>query len=112
MGGEILLVGLVLLLGMGAYWTMVLFPRQRDFQRRQNMARALVEGDEVITGGGVIGKVIRIDAEQGVAFVEISEGVVVRSLIAAMLERFDPEEIAKNAKMGIQKQSDELEAQP
>lgn len=100
--GEFLLVALILVLGMAAYWAMVLFPRQRDFQKRQRMARTLSAGDEVITGGGLVGKVQRIDSDAGVAYVEIADGVVVRLLTAAMLQQYDPDEIAKNAKMGQQ----------
>lgn len=96
MGSEFLLVAFLLLAGMGVYWTMVLFPRQRDFKRRQEMARSLAEGDEVITGGGLIGKVKRIDSAQGVAYVEIAEGLEVRVLTAAMIDRYDPDVIARN----------------
>ncbi len=98
---ELLLVGVILALAMGAYWAMVLFPRQRDFQKRQLMARELVEGDEIITFGGIIGKVRSIDAKMGIAEVEIADGVRVRLVIAAMVQRYDPEEIARNAQMGL-----------
>lgn len=99
---EFLVVAFVMIVGMGVYWTMVLFPRQRDFQKRQSMARSLAEGDEIITGGGLVGRVKKIDSDKGVAYVEIADGVIVRLLVAAMLERYDPEEIAKNAQMGRQ----------
>ena len=46
---EIAIVAVLLLLGMGAYWSMVIFPKQREFQKRQRFVRALAEGDEVIT---------------------------------------------------------------
>lgn len=100
--GELLFVTVLMLLGMGAYWAMVLFPRQRDFQKRQKMARSLSAGDEIITFGGIIGKVQAIDAEQGIAHVEISEGITVKMVIAAMVQRYDPEEIAQNARMGLE----------
>jgi preprotein translocase subunit YajC len=97
---EILLVGLVLLLGMAAYWSFSLMPRQREFAKRQEMARSLAEGDEVITAGGLVGKVMRIDSEMGVAYVEVAEGLQLRVLTAALLDRYDPVEIAKNAAKG------------
>lgn len=89
-------------LGLGAYWSLVLFPRQRDFQKRQKMARALVEGDEVITGGGLIGRVIRIEGDKGIAHVELADGVVVRLVTAALIQRYDPDEIAENARRGLE----------
>lgn len=101
MSGEFFLVALVLILGMGIYWTMVLMPRQRDFQKRQRVARSLAEGDEVITFGGIIGQVKSLDADKGIAYVEIGNGIVVRVVMASILDRYDPEEIARNAQMGI-----------
>lgn len=98
--GEFLFVGVVLLLVMGGYWAFILLPRQRDFVKRQNLARSLAEGDEVITAGGIVGKVRRIESEEGVAYIELAEGVEVRVVIAAMLDLYNPEELVKNAKMG------------
>ncbi|MCE2490837.1 MAG: preprotein translocase subunit YajC, partial [Anaerolineae bacterium] len=54
---EVLILAVLLLLGLGAWWSMVLFPRQRDFQKRQRFVRSLAEGDEVITAGGLVGRV-------------------------------------------------------
>jgi preprotein translocase subunit YajC len=99
---EFLFVAVILLLGMGAYWSMVLYPRQRDFQKRQRFVRTLVEGDEVITAGGIVGRVIDLEAEQGIARVELAEGVVVRMVSASLLSPFDPEELAKNARRGLE----------
>ena len=96
---EFLFVGVILLLVMGGYWSFIILPRQRDFAKRQSMARALVEGDEVITAGGIVGKVRRIESDEGVAYVEIADGLEVRVVIAAMLEIYDPQELQKNARM-------------
>lgn len=98
---EFALFGFILVLILGAWWSMVTFPKQRDFQKRQRFVRTLAYGDEVITYGGIIGKVVEIDAEQGVAHVEIADGVVVRLITAALMQPFDAEEIARNARMGL-----------
>lgn len=100
MAAEFLLVALFLTIAMGGYWVFRLMPQQREFVKRQQMARSLVEGDEVITGGGIVGQVRRIDSEKGVAIVEIADGVQIRILTAALIDRYDPEEIAKNVRMG------------
>lgn len=102
MGQEFILLGLVMVLLLGAYWSMVIFPRQRDFQKRQKFARSLAEGDEVITYAGIIGRVIRIDAALGVAHVEIAEGVQVRMLTAALIQPYDPVAIAEAAQTGLE----------
>lgn len=94
---EFALVGLLLLLGLGAYWTMVIFPRQREFQKQQRYVRSLTVGDEMITFGGIIGRVLSIDADHGTAQVEIAEGVVIRVVTASLIRPYDPEELAQSA---------------
>lgn len=91
---EIAFVGLLLLLGLSAYWSMVIFPRQREFQKQQKFVRSLQEGDEMITYGGIIGRVLRIDGDKGIAHVEIAEGIVVRVLTASLMRPYDPDELA------------------
>lgn len=98
---EFVLLALVMLLGLGAYWAMVIFPKQRDFSKRQRYVRTLAAGDEVVTYGGIIGKVLAIDAELGVAQVEIAEGVVVRLVTAALVQAYDPEVFAEAARKGL-----------
>lgn len=107
---EFVLVAFIMALGFGAYWSLILFPRQRDFKKRQEMARSLMAGDEVITAGGVVGRVQAIDSEQGIAIVEIAPEVRIRVLTAALLERYDPEEIAQNAQIGRTREQDDPNA--
>ncbi len=99
---EFALLAFVLLLALAAWWSLVTFPKQRDFSKRQEFARSLAAGDEVITYGGIIGKVLAIDAEMGVATVEIAEGVQVRLITAALMQPYDAEEIAENARKGLE----------
>jgi len=100
--GDFLLVAFLLSLGIGGYWVFILMPRQHTFIQRQKMARELKAGDEIVTGGGLVGKIQRIDADGGVAFVQIADGLQVRVLTAAILDLYDPEKIAKNAQTGQQ----------
>lgn len=105
--GEFALLAFVMLLGLGAWWSMVTFPKQRDFQKRQKFARNLAAGDEVITYGGIIGKVIAVDAERGVSVLEIADGIQIRILNAALMQAYDAEEVAENAQRGIVKEAGE-----
>ena len=102
---EFLLLGVVLILLLGAYWSMVIFPRQRAFQQRQKFARALGVGDEVVTYGGIIGHIQKVDADKGVAYVEIADGVVVRFLTASLVHSYDAEEFGKAARIGLEENS-------
>lgn len=98
---EFVLLAIVMLLGLGAYWAMVIFPKQRDFSKRQRYVSTLAQGDEVVTYGGIIGKVLDIDAEKGVALVEIADGVVVRLVTAALVQAYDPEAFAEAARKAL-----------
>jgi preprotein translocase subunit YajC len=102
---EIAILAVLLMLGMGAYWSMVIFPKQREFQKRQRFVRALAEGDEVITAGGIIGRVVDLQAETGIAYVELADGVVVRMVAASLLTPFDPEELATNVRKAIEQET-------
>ncbi|MDQ7025517.1 MAG: preprotein translocase subunit YajC [Anaerolineae bacterium] len=97
---EFIVVVFVLILGMGAYWIFMLMPKQRDFVQRQQLARTLKAGDEVITGGGLVGIVRHIDAESGIAKIEIADGLQVRVLTAAILDVYNPDEIVRNINIG------------
>lgn len=96
---EIILVGVVLALGIGAYYSLVLFPKQRDFQKRQNFVSELAPGSEVITAGGIIGVVLDVQPEDGIALVEIADGLVVRMITASLLAPFDSDELKRNVQM-------------
>jgi preprotein translocase subunit YajC len=96
---EIILVGVVLILGLGAYWSLVIYPRQRDFQKQQKYVSTLNAGDEMITFGGIIGRVVSVEPEKGVATLEVAEGVIVRVLVASLMRPYDPEELARSAEL-------------
>lgn len=98
---EFALLAVVMLLGLGAYWAMVIFPRQRDFTKRQRYVRSLSVGDEVVTYGGIIGKIITIEAERSIALVEIADGVIIRLLTVALVQPYNEEEFARAAQTGI-----------
>ena len=98
---EFVLVFAVLSLALGGYWAMVIFPKQRAFQHKQKIVRALHVGDEVVTYGGIVGMIIDIDVAAGVSIVEISDGVRIKLLTAALQQVYDPQAIAKSAARGI-----------
>lgn len=98
---EFVLVFAVLALGLGAYWVMVVFPKQREFQHKQKIVRSLHVGDEVVTYGGIVGKILDIDIDKGISYVEIADGVTIKLLTVALQHVYDPNEIAFNAQIGM-----------
>jgi preprotein translocase subunit YajC len=104
---EFALFALVALLALGAYWSLVIFPKQRDFTKRQRYVQSLDEGAEVVTYGGIIGRVVKVEAEQGVVHVEIAKGVIVRLITAAIVQPYDPEVFAQAARAGMEGEAEQ-----
>lgn len=93
---------IIMLLVLGGYWSFYVFPRQREFNKRQQYVRTLRQGDEVVTFGGMIGRVVDVDGDTGIVHVEIADGMIVRFVAASIVSEFDAEEIAQNAQQGQQ----------
>ncbi len=100
--GEIVAFSTVLLLLLGAYWSLVVFPKQRAFRNHNRYVRTLHVGDEVITFGGIIGTLSAIDSDSGVAHVKIAEGVEIKVLTAALSRPYVQEEVAHSAQIGVE----------
>ena len=65
------------LIGMFAVMYFLLIrPQQKRAKDHKNLLEALKKGDEVVTNGGVVGKVNSVD--ESFAALEIAEGVVVK----------------------------------
>ncbi len=62
----------------------LIVPQQRRMKEHQTKLGALKKGDEVVTGGGVVGKITKIDAAGDTITVEIAKGVEVTVLKATL----------------------------
>jgi preprotein translocase subunit YajC len=81
-----------LLLIFGIMYFLLIRPQQRKLKEHKAMVDALRRGDQVVTQGGIIGKVSKV-AEDGIVEVEIAEGVkvkVLRSTIATVMNKTEP----------------------
>jgi preprotein translocase subunit YajC len=71
---------------MGILWFLLIRPQQKEQQRHRDMVRNLKKGDEVVTLGGIYGKVLALTEEK--VTLRIAENVkidVERSKIARVL---------------------------
>ncbi len=98
---EFVAFSVVILLLLGAYWSLVVFPKQREFKNHNQYVRTLGPGDEVITFGGIIGTITAMDTDAGVAYVKIAEGVVIKVLTAALTRPYVPDDVALHAQVGV-----------
>lgn len=66
------------LLVLAIFWFLVLRPQQARAKQQRARLGAVKKGDQVVTGGGLLGRVTRVDDDQ--VEVEIAQGVRVRAL--------------------------------
>jgi len=90
-GGSLVGLALPLLMIVGFYF--LLIRPQRSRQRAQQALLSSIElGDEVMTTGGIFGKIVEIDEDEGVLTVEIAPGTRVRMLRNGIAQRFVEDE--------------------
>ena len=87
------LIGIVpFILMFVIFYFFLIRPQQRRMKEHRKMIENLRRGDQVVTSGGILGKVTRVLEEDEVE-VQIAEGVKVRlvkSTISAVLAKAEP----------------------
>ncbi|WP_149142448.1 preprotein translocase subunit YajC [Gemmobacter caeruleus] len=81
-----------LILIFGIMYFLMIRPQQKKMKEHRAMVEALRRGDQVLTQGGIIGKVVKVH-DDGVLEVEIAPNVVVktpRSTIAQVMNKTEP----------------------
>ena len=81
-----------LILVFGIMYFLLIRPQQKAVKEKAAMIAALRRGDQVITSGGIIGKVSKVKDDNEVE-IEIATGVtvrVVRSTISNVLNKTEP----------------------
>lgn len=71
-----------LLLIFVVFYMFLIRPQQKRMKEHQGMLSALKKGDEVITGGGIVGKVVKVSDDK--VTVEIANGVEVTAVKATL----------------------------
>jgi len=81
-----------LILIFAIMYFLLIRPQQKKLKEHQAMVEAVRRGDQVITQGGIVGKVSKVK-EDGEVEVEIAEGVkvrVIKSTIANVVSKTEP----------------------
>lgn len=74
------------------FYFFLIRPQQQKAKEQKNMLSGIRRGDRIVTGGGLIGTVSKVQGDDEV-LVDLAEGVrvrVVRSTIASVLTRSEP----------------------
>ena len=91
-GGSALASFIPLILIFAIMYFLLIRPQQKKVKEHQNMVAALRRGDQVVTQGGIIGKVTKVKEDNELEL-EIATGVkvrVVRTTIAQVLSKTEP----------------------
>jgi preprotein translocase subunit YajC len=81
------------------FYFFMIRPQQQKQKQMKSMLDALRRGDKVVTAGGIVGSIAKVDADE--VQVEIAEGVrvrVVRNTITTILSKPQPVAAKKDAK--------------
>lgn len=83
----------LLALIFGIMYFFLIRPQQKKLQEHQAMINAVRRGDQIVTQGGIIGKVTKVKEGESEIDVEIAKDVnvkVVRHTIAQVLNKTEP----------------------
>ena len=84
---------LPLILIFAIMYFLLIRPQQKKMKEHQAMVEAVRRGDQVVTQGGLIGKVSKVKEGENEIEVEIADGVkvrVIKSTIAQVLNKTEP----------------------
>ena len=92
MEGSAIAQFLPLILIFAIMYFLLIRPQQKKMKEHQAMVDAVRRGDQVVTQGGIIGKIAKVK-DDGELELEIAEGVkvrVVKATIAQVLSKTEP----------------------
>jgi preprotein translocase subunit YajC len=81
---------LLMVVMFGVFWFMLIRPQQKRQREHQDMLKNLKKGDQVVTSGGVIGKISGLTATEVV--LEIQEKVRMKLQRSAIQGKYQPSE--------------------
>ena len=73
------------LIFLALMWFLLVRPQKQRVQRQQQLVASLEVGDEVVTAGGIVGRIVALDQDE--ARIEAAPGVVLRVLRIAVNAR-------------------------
>ncbi len=85
MGGEFSSTIILMAVLFGIMYFLMIRPQQKRMQEHKAMISSIRRGDQVVTSGGILGKVTKV-IDDNEAMVEIAEGVRVRVVKATVTD--------------------------
>ncbi len=72
----------------GIFWFLIMRPQMKQQKEHRNKLSELKKGDEVLTGGGFVGKVLRVD--DNYVDIELAQGVKVKAVKSTIVDVIPP----------------------
>lgn len=82
---------------MVIFWFVLIRPQQKARRQHQEMVQSLHIGDEVITVGGLVGRVTRLPDDDGWVGFELAPGVETKLLTVGIGHRIPADEVKEAA---------------
>lgn len=79
---------LPLILIFAVFWFLIIRPQSKRMKDHKAKIDAVKRGDQVVTGGGLVGKVVKVD--ESYAEVELAPGMRVRAVKSTLTDVVDP----------------------
>lgn len=78
------------------FWFVLFRPQQKARRQQQEMLQSLQIGDEVISAGGLVGRVTRLPENDGWIGFELAPGVETKLLTVAVSHRIPAKEVQED----------------
>jgi preprotein translocase subunit YajC len=70
----------------GIMYFLLIRPQQQKMKAHREQVAATRRGDRVVTGGGLIGTIVRVDEDSDEIIVELAEGVRVHAVRSTLMD--------------------------
>ena len=90
-GADLISLFLPMLLILGVFWFFIIRPQQKKIKEHQEMLKNIRRGDTIVTSGGLVGRVVKVNGDD--LTVELAENVRVkmrRNYVAEVMVKGQP----------------------
>lgn len=71
------------------FYFLLIRPQQKKIKEHEALVGSIKRGDKVVTGGGILGQVYKVEADSQYIVVEVAQGVNVRVLRGSIMSIVD-----------------------
>ncbi|WGF89684.1 preprotein translocase subunit YajC [Marinivivus vitaminiproducens] len=103
---------LPLILIFVVFYFLLIRPQQRKMKEHREMLAAVRKGDRVVTGGGLIGTVVKVEDGDDMVIVEIAQNVRVRAVRSTLANKLSVKPAGGSANDDAKQATAAAEAKP